>query len=137
MQKYTHIIFSILLFLLFNFIFHFPLYISIFAFIGAMIPDLDLRPRKYHRKIFHNVWFLLILLFIGFSFHIIDNMFAIVFSIGFFSHLIMDALTPMGIMPFWPFEKPKIKGPIKTGGWGEFVVMIILLFIIFWIVRYF
>lgn len=137
MQKYTHIIFSILLFLLFNFIFHFPLYISIFAFIGAMIPDLDLRPRKYHRKIFHNLWFLLILLFLGFAFHVIDNMFAIVFSIGFISHLIMDALTPAGIMPFWPFTKPKIKGPIKTGGWGEFVVMIALLFIIFWIVRYF
>ena len=137
MQKYTHVIFSILLFLMFNFIFHFPLYLSVFAFIGAMTPDLDLRPKKYHRKLFHNLWFLMLILFVGFSVGIIDRTFAIVFSIGFLSHLLIDGVTPMGIMPFWPFEKPKIKGPIKTGGWGEFVIMILLLLVIFWIARYF
>ncbi len=137
MQKYTHVIFAILLFLLFNFIFRFPLYVSIFAFIGAMIPDIDLKPKKYHRKLLHNVWVLILILFAGFSLSLIDRMFAIAFSIGFLSHLIIDGITPMGIMPFWPIKKPRIRGPIKTGGWGEFAVMIFLLFIIFLIARYF
>ena len=130
MKKYTHLIFALLLFLLFNFILKFPLYLSVFAFIGAMIPDFDLKFGKYHRKIFHNLFFLLIVIFIGFYSNLINQTIAIIISIGFVSHLIMDSLTPSGIMYFWPIEKPKIKGPIKTGSLNEYLVMIILLLII-------
>jgi len=133
MKKYTHWIFALLLFLLFQFILKFPIYLSIFAVIGTMLPDLDIKWKKYHRKLFHNIWILLIILFLGFNFHLIDRTIAIIISIGFLSHLIIDAITPTGIMFLWPLKKPKIKGPIKTGGIGEFVVMAVLLFIIFWI----
>jgi len=130
-QKYTHLIFAFLLFSLFNFILNFPVYISVFAFIGAMVPDLDIKVRSLHRKIFHNVWFLFIILFVLLQSGVIDNMVAAVFSIGFISHLITDSLTPTGIMPFWPIEKPRFRGKIKTGSSFEFLFMIAMLVFIF------
>ena len=58
--------------------------------------------------------------------------FAIILSIGFFSHLIGDSLTHRGIMPFWPLKRPKFNGPIKTGGFGEYLVILVLLLLIYW-----
>ena len=130
MQKYTHLIFAFLLFILFNFIFHFPIYLSLFAFLGAMLPDLDIKIKKMHRKIFHNIWFLLITLTLLFKLGLIDRTIAIIFSIGFISHLIADSLTHTGIMPFWPIEKPRFSGPFRTGSLGEFGLMIIMIIVI-------
>ena len=130
MQKYTHLIFAFLLFMLFNFIFHFPIYLSLFAFLGAMLPDLDIKIKKLHRKIFHNVWFLMIILFILFEMSLVNRTIAIIFSIGFLSHLIADSLTHMGIMPFWPIKKPKFNGPFRTGSFGEFGLMLIMILVI-------
>ncbi|MFQ6020938.1 MAG: metal-dependent hydrolase [Candidatus Aenigmatarchaeota archaeon] len=132
MQKQTHLIFAFLLFILFGFVLNFPLELSIFAFIGALLPDLDLRPRAWHRKVCHNVWFLMIILFGGIYLFLLNKIAAIVLSIGFFSHLIADSLTHYGIMPFWPIKKPKFKGPITTGGLGEYLIVIILLVMIYW-----
>ncbi len=134
MQKWTHLVFAALLFVIFNFALHMPLYLSVFAFIGAMIPDLDIG--FMHRKLLHNVWALLIMLVAGLKFGLIDNTVAIAFSLGFVSHLAADALTHMGVMPFWPITKPKIHGPIKTGGLGEFVLLAALLFVIYNIGRF-
>jgi len=106
---------------------------SIFAFVGVLLPDLDIKFRKYHRKLCHNIWFLVIILFIGFSFNLLNKTSAIVVSIGFFSHLIGDALTHRGIMPLWPIKKPKFNGPIKTGGFGEYLIILILLLMIYWV----
>lgn len=131
MQKYTHLIFALLLFLLLNQYFHYPIYLAIFAFIGATIPDLDIKIHGLHRKIFHNIWFLGLIIFVLFRMGWIDNQFAIVFSIGFVSHLIADSLTHMGIMPLWPIEKPKFNGPVRTGSAGEFGVMLVMLIIVF------
>ncbi len=133
MQKYTHLIFALLLFLLLNQILHFPIYLSLFAFLGAMLPDLDIKIRKLHRKIFHNIWFLMLVLFALFELHLIDQRIGIVFSIGFLSHLIADSLTHMGIMPLWPITKPKFNGPFRTGSLGEFGIMIVMIVIIFFI----
>ena len=57
---------------------------------------------------------------------------AIIFSVGFLSHLIADALTHKGITPLWPIERPKFNGPVKTGGFGEYLIIIILLLLIYW-----
>lgn len=135
MQKYTHLVFATLLFILFNFILKFPIYMSVFAFFGALIPDID-SCWKFHRKLCHNIWFLIIILFFALKFNLIDKTVAIIFSIGFASHIFSDALTHKGVMPLWPSKKPKIHGPIKTGGFGEFLLMVLLLFIIFWLGRY-
>jgi membrane-bound metal-dependent hydrolase YbcI (DUF457 family) len=105
---------------------------AFFAFIGVLLPDLDVRPRKLHRKLFHNVWFLIIVLFVAYNLGIDKNT-AIILSIGFISHLIGDSLTHKGIMPLWPIKKPKFNGPIKTGGFGEYLIVLVLLLLIYWI----
>jgi len=132
MEKISHFILGFLVLVVFGFILDFPLYMAIFAFIGVLIPDLDVKPRKYHRKLFHNIWILILMLFIGFTSGIIFNREAgIVFSIGFLSHLIGDALTHRGIMPLWPIKKPKFNGPVKTGGLGEYLIILVLLVLIY------
>ena len=133
MQKVTHLIFAFLILILFGFILNFPIHLSIFAFIGVLLPDLDTRPRKLHRKLCHNVWFLIIILFIGFNLKLLDRTSAIITSIGFFSHIIGDALTHKGIAPLWPFKKPRFNGPIKTGGFGEYLIVLVLLLMIYWV----
>lgn len=133
MEKMSHLIFAFLVLLLFGFVLNFSIYMSIFAFIGVLIPDLDIRPRKFHRKLFHNVWSLIIFLFIGFSLNVFNREGGIIFSIGFISHLIGDSLTHKGIMPLWPLKKPKFNGPIKTGGFGEYMIVLVLLLLIYWV----
>ena len=133
MQKYTHLIFALLLFLLLNQILHFPIYLALFAFLGAMLPDLDIKIKRLHRKIFHNLWFLAIVLFLLLQLNLINRTIAIIFSIGFISHLIADSMTHMGIMPLWPITKPKFNGPFRTGSFGEFGLMIVMIIVIFFI----
>ena len=128
MKKRTHLIFAILLFLLLNGIFSFPLAFAVFAAAGALAPDIDLFSMVLHRKLLHNLWALAIFVFVGMSISLFDKSAAIAFSIGFVSHLIADAMTPMGIKPLWPMGLPHIKGPIKTGSLGEWVIVILLLF---------
>jgi len=132
MQRMTHLIMAFLVLLLFGFILTFPIYMAFFAFLGVLLPDLDVRPRKYHRKLFHNIWFLMIVLFVAYNLGL-DRTAAIVISIGFFSHLISDALTHKGITPLWPIKKLKFNGPIKTGGFGEYLIVLILLLMIYWV----
>ena len=44
-------------------------------------------------------------------------------ALGFLSHLALDALTKEGIMPFSPLLKWKIRGPLKTGGLMEKLIL--------------
>jgi inner membrane protein len=134
MQKWTHLVFAILLFAAFNFILHAPLYFSVFVLIGALIPDLDVG--FLHRKLLHNVWALGLMILIGLKFGLMDYGVATVFGLGYLSHLAADALTHMGVMPFWPISKPKIHGPIRTGGLGELALLVVLLFVLFNIGRF-
>jgi inner membrane protein len=128
MKKRTHLIFAVLLFLLLNGIFSFPLAFAVFAAAGALVPDLDLLSMVLHRKLLHNLWALAAFVFAGMSIALFDKSTAIAFSIGFISHLIADALTPMGIKPLWPMGLPHIKGPVRTGSLAEWVLVIVLLF---------
>jgi len=132
MEKMTHLVLGFLVLVVFGFILNFPIYMAIFAFIGVLIPDLDVKPRKYHRKLFHNIWILIIFLFMGFVLGIFNRETGIIFSIGFISHLIGDSLTHRGIMPLWPVKKPKFNGPVKTGGLEEYLIVLVLLLLIYW-----
>ncbi|MBU3905110.1 MAG: metal-dependent hydrolase [Nanoarchaeota archaeon] len=134
MQKYTHLLFALLFFLLLNQYFRFPLYLAVFAFIGATVPDIDLKIKSLHRKLLHNIWTPIIISFILLQLNLIDQMIAIIFSIGFLSHLLSDSLTHMGIMPLWPITKPKFNGPFRTGGLGEFGILAGMLIILFFII---
>jgi len=72
----------------------------------------------------------MIVLFIAYNIGL-DRTSAIIISIGFFSHLISDALTHNGISPLWPIKRPRFNGPIKTGGVGEYLLILVLLMMIY------
>ncbi|WP_433632706.1 metal-dependent hydrolase [Halomicrococcus sp. NG-SE-24] len=77
----------------------------------AMLPDIDLRlPFVRHRGITHTVWFagvvgvlLAIILAVATSWFILAVFLGGVATISVCSHLLADAVTPMGIRPFEPF----------------------------------
>lgn len=124
MMKHTHLIFGFLSFLILNNFFKLPIYYAIFALIGAVLPDLDIKVKSLHRKIFHNIWFLAITVFSLMYFTIIDRNVAVALSTGFISHLVGDSLTHMGIMPLWPISRPKFNGPVRTGGTSEYILLV-------------
>ena len=74
-----------------------------------------------HRGIFHSLFMglLLFVLFIIFW----NSYYAFAILIGYCSHLFGDLITPMGIKIFYPLSDFKIKGRIKVGGTGEWVVL--------------
>ncbi|MFQ6009969.1 MAG: metal-dependent hydrolase [Candidatus Aenigmatarchaeota archaeon] len=122
MLKRTHFLFAALLFLLFNIKLGYPLLFLVFALIGTAIPDIDIK--LMHRRLLHNVWVLALIIFFGMGMKIMSTEIAISLSIGFLSHLIADALTVTGIMPFWPLPKPRFRGPFRTGGVTEYIIAI-------------
>ena len=130
MEKMTHLIMAFLVLILFGFILTFPIYMAFFAFAGVLLPDLDLKTRRFHRKLCHNIWFLILVLFVAYNLGL-DRTTAIIISIGFLSHIIADALTHRGVAPLWPIKKPKFNGPIKTGGLGEYLIVLVLLLLIY------
>ena len=147
MRFYTHILFSILVGLLIiknNVIVHEQFNEVVFLImiiLAGTLPDLDEPHSKIgkkvpliswpaklllrHRGIIHSLWIPLV------SYLIISPFSSIIatgISIGYLSHLVLDALTPAGITPFWPIPW-KIRGPIKTGALVEHILALTLLMI--------
>ncbi|HOW36752.1 MAG TPA: metal-dependent hydrolase [Candidatus Pacearchaeota archaeon] len=133
----THLAISIFFILLF-----FPLFDNKIVFCGVMIvstllPDIDsshsklgknflLRPLQFffgHRGILHSFTFALMISVLVFFF---SQEASIAFFFGYGLHLLADSLTVMGITPFYPISK-KWKGVIKTGGWSEAIIFMILI----------
>jgi len=119
----------------------------IILLIASVLPDIDsykskigkkVKPLSFliniflgHRGIFHSVFLLILisLLIMLASYEI-----TIAFFVGYLSHLILDSLTPEGVMFFYPFSKKKTKGFIRTGSLWEnifFFILIILCYIQF------
>ena len=108
----------------------------VFFIIGSLLPDIDHPASKLgkkvkligwifgHRKSFHSI-FLPLVLGMPLIFVSLDLFYAFLF--GFLIHLILDALTIKGVMPFYPLNKSVIKGWIKTGSFLEYVLMFVLL----------
>jgi membrane-bound metal-dependent hydrolase YbcI (DUF457 family) len=130
MKKITHLLMGLATLILFGFVMTFPLHLVFFAFIGMLMPELDFRPRKLHHKLFHNIWFLVAIVLIASSMGA-ESASIIMLSIGFFSHMISDALTHGGIVPLWPIKSPKFNGPIKSGSLGEYLLILILMIMIY------
>jgi inner membrane protein len=51
------------------------------------------------------------------------------FFLGYSSHLFLDAFTPDGIKPFWPFIKKKSTGKIDTGGKVDLAIFTVMIFV--------
>ncbi len=130
MRYYTHIVFSLLLGLfLQDFVSIGPFFYPLLL-LFTLLPDIDehtsflgrkigflSRLFEYmgHRTIFHSFLFIAPLTFLFWNF---SPMLAYAFFLGTMSHLILDAITPKGIAPLYPFPY-KVKGSIKTGGMAE------------------
>lgn len=51
------------------------------------------------------------------------------FFLGYSMHLFLDAFTPDGIVPFWPFIKKESKGSIGTGGKIDNAIFVIMILV--------
>ena len=143
----THLIFSFLISLLIinSFNIQNKIVFIIIILIASALPDIDsykskigrkIKPISFlinlffrHRGIFHSP-FLLIL--ISLIITLINPEIAAAFFIGYLSHLVLDSLTPLGIMFFYPFSKKRTKGFIRTGSLFENILFILLLALCFY-----
>lgn len=109
----------------------------ILVLIGACLPDID-HPKsklgKYfkpigwlfeHRGFFHSVFMLAILSLVVLYFF--NWFYTSAIFVGFLSHLISDAITVQGIMPFHPLSRFRLRGPIETNSIFETIIFLALL----------
>jgi inner membrane protein len=86
-----------------------------------------------HRGFFHSLAFVCIVYF-GMR-YIFSKEIAAAAASGYFSHLLLDAITPEGIRPFWPL-KLRVKGAIPTNSIIEFLLLLIIVLLlvlkVFW-----
>ena len=145
----THLVFSFLIGLLIisSFDIQNKTIFIIILLIASVLPDIDsykskigkkVKPLSFliniflgHRGIFHSLFLLiLILLFIM----LINYEITAAFFIGYLSHLVLDSLTPEGVMFLYPFSKKRIQGFIRTGSLFENMLFILLLVLCFYII---
>jgi membrane-bound metal-dependent hydrolase YbcI (DUF457 family) len=77
---------------------------------GAFIPDMDVVAfffKKFlHRKLLHNIWFMILLSALVYL--TFNNVFlSIGIIIGFASHILADSFTFYGTFPLYPFRKER------------------------------
>ena len=85
-------------------------------------PSILIKLTLGHRGFFHTIWVGLILSILFYYFGLIYSIAAL---IGYCSHLIGDSLTISGVNWLYPF-KGNIKGFIRTGGFLEKIIFIII-----------
>jgi membrane-bound metal-dependent hydrolase YbcI (DUF457 family) len=72
-----------------------------FVVFGAVVPDMDLLLPIAHRTFFHSLLFgLLLTALVQWKF---GKRASISLFLGFFSHIALDAITPMGVMFLYPY----------------------------------
>lgn len=142
MKYYFHLAFSLLLVFLYsiNFSVNSKIGFVLVALLFSFLPDIDEYRSKIgkklwfisvplklvfgHRKIIHSIFVPLILSIAIFLF---SPELAIAAFIGYMSHLLLDALTPAGIMFFYPLFKFKISGFVKTDSFLAEVLFFVVL----------
>src|SRR3989338_10015020 len=147
MMYYTHLAFGFLVSLVSIIFFNIDnrLLFILIAILFSIFPDIDERKskigKKYkfasriinflfgHRGFFHSIYIPLILYAV---FYNINAEIGIAISVGYFSHLFMDAITKHGIRPLYPIINIKINGPIKTNSLFEKILFLIILFFDFY-----
>ncbi len=113
--------------------------------LGALIPDIDERSsilgRKIpfisfftrHRTFFHSLFFAILCMIVLNVF--LPRMYVWLFLAGYMSHLFLDAMTPMGVRPFWP-SQVRIRGFIRTGGILEKMLFILFTALFLWLLLF-
>jgi inner membrane protein len=94
-----------------------------FGFLGLFIAFFAKHRGFFHSLLFHGILFLIISYFF-------NTYYAFALFLGYLAHLVGDSVTPMGVQLFYPFLKFKFRGPIKTGGFYESIVLVLLVVVI-------
>ena len=142
----THLLFGLFFFMLLKDFFSGgnEIIFLLLVLLGSILPDLDSGKSKInrwsgflgiilgsflkHRGILHSVFFVIFIFVLANLF--LGNYYAFGLLIGVLAHLSSDSLTPGGIKFFYPLSKMRIRGPIKVGGVGEWLVFVGLIFLI-------
>lgn len=118
------------------------------ALFAALLPDIDTDSSKLgkrakifsmffqHRGFFHSLTALLLFSFI-FFYAFKEFNYTIAFVIGYGSHLLLDMLNISGIALFYPLSSYRIKGFFRTSQLFEFMLIVLLSVVIFYLVKYF
>jgi len=143
----THILLGITLFIVIKDFFKGGNEIVFFLLVllGSIFPDIDSPNSKInqwsgfigkivtlfanHRGVFHSLPLYLILFFLITFFW--SKYYASALFIGYLAHIIGDGITRGGVKIFYPFSFFKIRGPVKVGGYFEWVIFGFLIIIIF------
>jgi len=122
----THLMFAILVIILFLNYVEYKLAFIIMVLVATAVPDFDnkksswgrhivFRPFQFftkHRGMIHSFTTSVVLsVILAFFWPVLS----LGFFVGFSVHLITDSFTKSGIRPFWPL-KIKSSGPLHTGG---------------------
>ena len=148
MMYYTHLAFGFLVSLIsINFLnINNKILFILIVLLFSIFPDIDERRskvgKKYklisriinflfgHRGFFHSIYIPLILYAV---FYNINAEMGIAISVGYFSHLFMDAMTKHGIMPLYPIINKKINGFIRTNSFLEKIIFLIIILLILYL----
>ncbi len=146
MLFHTHLLLGITFFILLRNFFSGGNEIIFFLLVllGSILPDIDDGKSKIkkasgilgstisfifkHRGMFHSLIFALGLFFL--ITFLWNSYYAGGLLLGYLSHLIGDAVTPMGINLFYPFSRLRLRGPIKVGSPGEWIILVMLTVVI-------
>lgn len=110
----------------------------VFVLAGALLPDIDQPASKIgkrinpisniikmlfgHRGVIHSVWAMLI--FCGLFWYFVNRTYGAALFLGFFSHLIADSMTKMGVNLLHPVANLHLSGFIETGSTAEMVLFV-------------
>lgn len=144
MRGVTHLVFGLLLAALLTQLFSYekPLLAVLLVLLGSLLPDVDEKSSllgrhvpligffSRHRTFFHGILFLVACVIVLAS--VVDFVYVWAFIAGFVSHLLLDALTPAGVKPFWP-STLKIRGFVRVGGVLEKVFFVLLVVVFVWL----
>ncbi|MBW2976361.1 metal-dependent hydrolase [Candidatus Woesearchaeota archaeon] len=149
MMHYTHLAFGLLIALLSLDLFGIEnkLLFVLTALFFSVLPDIDKPKSKIgrknkvisriinfvfgHRGLLHTIYIPVALFFI---FYNLNKEMGIAILVGYFSHLIIDALTKAGIRPFYPIFNRKVNGFFRTNSFFEKTIFLIVLLADFYII---
>lgn len=113
---------------------------------GSALPDIDHPESKVgkrvkiigllfeHRGFFHSIFAALILylVLLSFSSFAVYSVYITGLVVGYLSHILIDAITREGIMPFHPLSRFRLNGPIHTGKIAEYIILVLLVVFDVW-----
>lgn len=81
-----------------------------------------------HRGFVHSIFFVLVLFLIAIYFNYFDVGYGVL--TGYLAHLAIDGLTKNGVKMFYPVFNFKIRGFVRTGGFLERIIFLVILVLI-------